>query len=693
MQLVIAEKPSAAFDIAHVLRARDKKKGYVEGDNYVVTWCLGHVVQLAEPQSYNPEWSSWSLDSLPMLPQTFQLQVSGSKSVADQWSVLDRLLNDDRFDTVINACDAGREGELIFRNVYDLSGSSLPMKRLWLDDLTPEGVKKALESVRPGTDYDHLADAARSRSEADWLVGLNATRAMTLKAGGAVLLSIGRVQTPTLALIVDRQRAIDEFVSETFWQVFATFATDSGETWEGQYVRPDGSDRFDDQPAADALLRDVAQKPATVAQVERKESKSHPPKFFDLTTLQREMNKTHGLSAQRTLDCAQALYSTHKVLTYPRTSSRYLPETITSTLKGRVDALASGPFEMFADQALEHGLELGSKYINNAGVTDHHAIIPTEKPANLDSLNRDEQCVYEAVVRRFLAAFFPPARFAKSTITARVADHSFVAKGKVLLEEGWQIVEPPSKSSKDNDLPPVDEGATANVADTRLHEGSTRPPDRFNEASLLGAMETAGTELDDDDAREAMKDAGLGTDATRAGIIETLLARDYIERQGKHLVPTPLGSELIDALPDESLKSPELTGKWETALTYMERGKIERPAFMAQVRKLASGVVENIIGRQVHLPSAGPDILGTCPLCKADVLEGKKAYYCKTGRDCDFVIFKKIAGKRISTSIATQLLEGKTTQKLKGFKSKAGKKFSTKLTLGDDGKVKFVFDD
>lgn len=687
---MIAEKPSAAFDIARVLRARDKRNGYVEGDGYVVTWCLGHVAQLAEPQRYNPAWSSWSLDTLPMLPDAFELQVP--ENLHDQWSVLERLLHDDRFDAVINACDAGREGELIFRNVYDLSGSDLPIKRLWLDDLTPEGVKKALRAVRPGADYDNLADAARSRSEADWLVGLNATRAMTLKAGGDVLLSIGRVQTPTLAMIVDRQRAIDNFVSEPFWQVYATF-TAGGVSWEGQYERPDGSDRFDNRPDAESLLSAVAGSSATVAQVERKESKSYPPKLFDLTTLQRQMNKTHGLSAQRTLDCAQALYAEHKVLTYPRTSSRYLPETIRSTLQGRVEAIASGPFKTFADQALDHGLELGSKYVSDAGVTDHHAIVPTEKSADLGRLNHDEQCVYETVVRRFLASFFPPARFAKSTVVTRVADHRFVAKGKVLLEEGWQIIEPPSTTSKDNDLPPVEEGASADVADTRLHEGHTRPPDRFNESSLLGAMETAGKELDDDDAREAMKDAGLGTDATRAGIIETLLSRDYIERQGKHLVPTTLGCELIDALADESLKSPELTGRWETALRYIEQGKLERGAFMGQVRKLTREVVGNIITRAVDLPSAGPETLGICPLCGADVLEGKKAYYCKTGRDCDFVIFKKIAGKRITTSVATQLLEGKTTRKLKGFKSKAGKSFSTRLTLGDDGKVQFVFDD
>ena len=688
MKLVIAEKPSAAFDIASVLRARDKKGGYLEGADYAVTWCLGHVAQLAEPQEYDPAWSTWSLSTLPMLPKEFRLQVSDA--VADQWSVLERLLNDRRFTSVINACDAGREGELIFRNVYELSRSTLPIERLWLDDLTPDGVKKSLRDIRPGEDYDSLAAAARSRSEADWLVGLNATRAMTLKAGGNALLSIGRVQTPTLAMIVERQRAIETFVSEPFWQLFATFQSSAG-TWEAQYTRTDGSDRFASPSAATTLRTEIVAHSAEVVRVDRKESLAQPPKLYDLTTLQRQMNQTHGLSAQRTLDCAQALYAEHKVLTYPRTSSRTLPETIRSTLAARLQAV-TGPLKTFADEALEHGTQLGSRHVNDAGVTDHHAIIPTEKTPP-STLSPDEQCVYEAVLRRFLAAFYPPARFAKSTIVTSVSGHQFVAKGKVLLERGWQAVEPPTKASKDNALPPVNEGDTPSVADTRLHEGHTRPPDRYNESSLLGAMETAGKELDDGDAREAMKDSGLGTDATRAGIIETLIARDYIERQGKHLVPTTLGCELIAALPDESLKSPELTGRWETALVYMERGKLERAAFMAQVRQLTRDVVENIIGREVHLPSASPDVLGTCPLCKTDVFEGKKAYFCQGGRDCDFVIFKKIAGKRISKSVATQLLDGQTTRKLKGFKSKAGKSFSTRLRLGDDGKVTFVFDD
>jgi DNA topoisomerase-3 len=692
MRLIIAEKPSAARDIAFVLRARAKGKGYIEGDDVVVTWCVGHVAELAEPSHYHPEWSTWSLEHLPMMPEHFEL--TPKSNLLDQWKVLRVLLHDARFTEVVNACDAGREGELIFRNVYEAAGAALPTRRLWLDDLTPEGVRKAFDALEDGAAYDALADAARCRSEADWLVGLNATRAMSLRANGRQVLSVGRVQTPTLAMLVDRERAIDAFEPDDFWRVHATFAAD-GTSFEAVYLRDAGADenakRFHEQEAAQAVLEAVLQGPATVSLCDTRTTRQAPPALYDLTALQREMNKRAGLTAQQTLEAAQELYEA-KLLTYPRTDSRHLPTTIRSTLDDRLAAQRKAPWAELVDDAGE----LDGRHINDGKVSDHHAIIPTAKAPDLEALDASAQALYEAVARRFLAAHYPPAVFDRVTLELTSSEHVLGAKGKALVEAGWHRVERPEKLRDADEverLPALEEGRAVEPQDGRLHHGQTRPPDHFNENSLLGAMETAGGALDDGELRRVMKGGGLGTPATRANIIEKLIARDYVRRSGKHLLPTELGCELIDALPDPDLKSPRQTARWETALAMVEDGKLTRRDFMEKVRQRTRQLVARISAEPITLEALEPDTLGECPLCGEGVFAAKSVYTCRSGRDCEFVIWKTIAKKRITESVVKQLLAGKTTRKLKGFKSKKGNSFSARLTLDDNGRAQMQFDD
>ncbi len=692
MQLIIAEKPSAARDIADVLRARECKVGYIEGASVVVTWCIGHVAQLAEPDHYNSEWSTWTLEALPMMPRTFEL--TPKSNLLDRWKVLRELLHDPRFTEVVNACDAGREGELIFRNVYEAAGSTLPIRRLWLDDLTPDGVRKAFDALEDGSVYEALADAARCRSEADWLVGLNATRAMSLQANGRQVLSIGRVQTPTLAMLVVRERAIDAFEPDDFWRVHATLEAD-GTSFDAVYLRGAGAEsdqkRFHDVDAAQAVLDAVVSRPATVTLCDTRTTQQSAPALYDLTALQREMNKRTGQTAQQTLEAAQDLYEA-KLLTYPRTDSRHLPSTIRSTLADRLSAQKSTPWAELDDDAGE----LDGRHVNDDKVSDHHAIIPTAKEPELDTLNGPARATYEAVARRFVAAHYPPAVFDRVTLELTSGDHILGAKGKALVDPGWHRVERPEKL-RDSDeverLPALEEGRAVEPIDGRLHHGQTRPPDHYNENSLLGAMETAGGALDDDELRRAMKGGGLGTPATRASIIEKLIDRDYAHRSGKHILPTELGRELIDALPDDDLKSPRQTARWETALTMVEDGTLTRTNFMKKVRARTRQLVDRITAHQITLDALEPDTLGECPLCGEGVVAAKSVYTCRTGRDCEFVIWKTIAKKRITESVVKQLIAGKTTRELKGFTSKKGNKFSARLTLDANGRAKMQFND
>ena len=703
-RLVLTEKPSVARDIANALGASGRHDGWMGGRDLRITWCLGHLLELVDPQNYRPEWKSWREDTLPMLPESFQLTPRADSS--QQWRCVRDLLKDRDLGDVVNACDAGREGELIFGNAYRHAGCRAPVRRLWISAMTPAAIKNGFAKLRPGGDLLDLEAAARCRSEADWLVGLNATRAMTLmarRAGGGALLSLGRVQTPTLAVLCDREDAIDAFVPEDFWQVKAKLQAEAGR-WEALWTGPkrrDGGppDRLREKAAADAIRAKVKTAAAgTVTRVERKESRERPPLLYDLTALQKEANKRFRFSAKRTLDLAQVLYERHKVLTYPRTDSRHLSTAQVPGLPNLVRSLDFGPYAPFAqDVQARWPVKLGKRLVDDNEVSDHHAIVPTGTDPRPQGLDKDEKRVFDLVARRFLGALHPDAVFANASVDTVVADERFVARGRTCLEPGWRAVDPPpSKGKPEVLLPPVNTGDAADVVEATVHEGQTRPPKRLTEATLLGAMEQAGEGLDDTELKRAMKRNGLGTPATRAAIIETLLRRAYVERQGRDLVPTPSGRTLISALPAPELRSPKLTGQWEARLVAMAEGKDQRDAFMADIRAFTVDVVGRILAarpdavlaqRLAPPPPEGP-ALGPCPRCEGTVKDGGRSWRCD---GCAVEIPKSVASRDVSERMAKALLKDGRTKPVKGFKSRKGSLFTAALTLDEAGKVTFSF--
>lgn len=630
MELVIAEKPSVARDLARVLGVRPSGATSFEGDRYTITWCIGHLVELEEPAAYDPAWKAWRLDLLPMLPAEFRLRAA--PHALAQLRAVEKLLRDRQFAAVINACDAGREGELIFRYVYQHARSRLPIRRLWVSSLTDDAIRRGMASLRSGAELAPLAEAARSRSEADWLVGMNATRAITARgklAGHDTLWSIGRVQTPTLAMLVERERELRAFVPQPYWEVRAELPGFTAQWRDGAVSRLAAA------PLAEALVaRDTQVGAAVVERVRAKTVREPAPQLFDLTSLQRTANRRFGFSAQRTLELAQALYERHKVLTYPRTDSRHLSRDVAAELATPIGALVDVPeYAPFAQQLLAEPAmwqRTGRRVVDDSKVSDHHAIIPTGAPVRLGALDRDEARIFDLVARRFLGVFFPDAEFAATEAWLRVGALSpdrplrevthgerdasvtalpgmpdrYLARGRVRTVAGWQDVagiDPARTDDKGDDrepttaLPPIVEGQTLParfVAEAK----KTTPPPRYTEATLLGAMETAGKRIDDDALRAAMKDTGLGTPATRASIIETLLRREYIARERTHLVATPLGESLIAQIPIASLASAELTGQWEARLAAIARGTDTRAAFMADIARYVTEIVGVVRG-------------------------------------------------------------------------------------------------
>jgi DNA topoisomerase-3 len=645
VQLVIAEKPSVARDLARVLGVRSTGRACFESDDRVITWCIGHLVELEEPASYDARWKAWRMDTLPMVPAEFKLRAV--ESTRDQLKAVCELLCDGRFTEVINACDAGREGELIFRYVYQLAASKIPIRRLWISSMTDEAIRQGFAKLRPGPELEALADAARCRSEADWLVGLNATRAVTLRhrrGDSSTLFSIGRVQTPTLAILVDREKQIRAFVPDDYWLLKAEFTTSAGVKFPSTFVLGKIS-RFAKPELAEAVRdRDrengKAEDPVgpQVESLKQSKTREPPPLLFDLTSLQRTANKRFGLSAKATLDAAQGLYERHKVLTYPRTDSRHLTADMMKEMPKVVGGVGKmADYAGFAKVLLDNPPALTKRVFDDSKVSDHHAIIPTGRAVDPSSLSRDEQRIFDLVARRFLGVFYPDAEFAQTEVLVRVGPDAgaaltpaaatedepaniatlppqpdrFLARGKVRLVAGWQEVagfgddDEGGKSGKKGKRKDEDDddntGALPTLAEGERLSGTfatvakkTKPPTRHTEASLLSAMENAGKLVDDEELRAAMKDSGLGTPATRAAIIETLLKRGFVGREGKHLTPTPMGMALVDALPVQSLASPELTGNWEARLARIARGQETRPAFMSDIVGYVKEVVDAI---------------------------------------------------------------------------------------------------
>ncbi len=712
--LVVAEKPSVARDIVNALPGpfQSPSDAYWESDDTIVTFAVGHLVQLKDPEAYDEKFKRWRMDDLPIVPEKFELEPRDAKS-KKQLKEIHKLMQRDDVERIVNACDSGREGELIFSYIYELAGVDKPIERLWINSMTKQAIKDGFEQLRPGKELGNLEQAARSRSEADWLVGMNATRAATLRGrawvGGVV--SLGRVQTPTLAMMVKREREIQAFTPEPYWLVHATFDPRYAGLWfEGEETRI-----FGDAERAPAIVEKVKGKDGVVESVERKEQKEIAPLLYDLTTLQRESNRKYGFSARRTLQAAQSLYEGKKAITYPRTSSRYLSGDLVPQLKPTAETLLLIPD--YADAA-RFVLDLAElplgRVVNDARVSDHHAIIPTDVEHEINDFSPDERRIFDLVAKRFLAAFHPPARYQRTTVITVVEEERFRTRGKITLEPGWRGVygleseeekiarqEEEGVDESTAEIPPLEQGQTVRCVEAEAESKETRPPPRYTEATLLSAMETAGKLIDDEELREAMKESGLGTPATRAETIEGLIRREYIERVGKDLQPTPKGLQVITMLEEHKITSPELTGDWEHRLAEIEHGQAERKAFMADVAGFTDEIVKQIAALDKEKLRPVRVELGPCPRCGAEtgeiIRENSRAYGCTSWKSreevgCGFVIWKKVASRTLTPEVARQLLEeGRTREVLSGFKSRAGKHFRARLVLTPEGKVEFDF--
>src|SRR4051794_6469091 len=708
--LVIAEKPSVGNDLARVLPgAFTKHEGWLEGPDHLITWAVGHLVQLAEPEDYDPKFKKWRMADLPIVPEHFRLQIRDERS-KKQMTVVKRLLGRDDVDLVVNACDAGREGELIFAWIFEKAGGRKPVQRLWLQSMTTQAIREAFEHLRPGEEMERLEEAARSRSEADWIVGMNATRAATIRLrssfDGAV--SLGRVQTPTLAILARREEEIRAFVPEKYWLVDAQFATHDDRRYRGRY-HPGAQPPLKSAEEAEAIVAAVRDKRGEITKLEKSERKERAPMLFDLTSLQREANTRYGFSARRTLAAAQRCYEEHKVLTYPRTSSRYLTSDMVAEIKPTAAQVGRDGPEYAAGANYVTSLDLLplARVVDDAKVGDHHAIIPTNSEHNLAKLNSDDRRVFDLVARRFLAVFHPEAVFENTRVETTVEQHVFRTRGRVLLVPGWRGVygELPEgdRSAADEDegadqqLPRLERGEQASVRAAESLEKETKPPRRYTDASLLGAMETAGKLVDDDELREAMKDSGIGTPATRAAIIERLIDVGYVERDARALVATEKGLGVIRLLDDHALTSPALTGDWERRLSLIERGEERRERFMSDIAKFAGetvGTLDTTL-KDVRIPRAN---LGPCPVCGHDIVENRKGYSCWSREDpgCGFVIWKAKAGKQLPAAVARELIAtGRTARPVTGFKGRSGRSFRARLALmqTEDGKWRVEFDE
>ena len=630
--LVIAEKPSVAGDLAKALGKFKKEKGYYEGEVMVISHTVGHLLEIQEPDSFKVVRGKWSLENLPVLPTHFDL--IPREKAQDQLRILKKLLARKDVGEVINACDAGREGELIFQYVVQHFKNQKPVKRLWLQSMTADAIREGFATLREDAEMVPLAEAATCRSESDWLVGINGSRAMTAfykeLLGGFQVTPVGRVQTPTLAILVEREEKIRNFQARTYFELHGTFAVAAG-TYPGKWLDQDfkksddedaKSERLWDRAKADEIQAKCQGKTGTVSE-ERKPTTQAPPLLYDLTTLQREANGRFGFSAKRTLQLAQALYERHKVLTYPRTDSRYLPSDNLPIAKKVLAGMDDSSLAPHARKALANDwVKPTPRIFNNAKVSDHHAIIPTG--ASPDKLDEYEMKLYDLVARRFIAVFYPPAKFEVTKRITTIEGEKFKTDGKILREPGWLEVYGKLAASQDDDsLVPVKEGENAAADSIEVRELETKPPARYNEGTLLSAMEGAGKLIEDEELREAMSQRGLGTPATRASVIEGLLTQEYIRREGRELAASAKGIKLITALREikiDSLSSPELTGEWEHKLKEMEAGRFKRDAFMEEIRNLVANVIAKIkdASGQVNSETMRGNFhdLGTkCPRC------------------------------------------------------------------------------
>lgn len=666
MKVVLAEKPSVARDLAKFLKASRRQDGYLEGNGVIVTWAIGHLVGLKEPDEYDPSYKRWQIANLPIIPKNFELKTIGDKGIKKQFKIVQSLLK--KADEIICATDAGREGELIFRYIVKLAGcENKPFRRLWLSSLTDEAIAEGFANLLPGKDLNKLYLAAKCRSEADWIVGLNATRNMTVRFGsGGHLWSVGRVQTPVLTLIVERDISKRHFIPKPFWEL---------QTKYKKALFKQEKKRFDTKEEGEEVLERVKPHPLEILSVKSKKESVQPPLLLDLTELQREMNKKFSFSAQDTLKIAQTLYE-RKLITYPRTDSRYLSPDMKKQMPSLIQSL-SRPFPQECAPIDASKLEFSSRFFNGKKVTDHHAIIPTGKPPG--QLGSDEEKIFTFVVFRFLAIFYPNCEKEIQTISARAEKEMFTAKGLKILQAGWTEL---LKAKEEDQILPLMEKGEKGPHQPFLKEGKTKPPPSFTENSLLLAMETAGKLIEEDSLKEALKDKGLGTPATRAQIIETLIKRGYIKREKKNLIPTSLGRYLIALIQDPLLKSAEMTGEWESKLKKIEYGELEAENFMEEIKTYTTDFISASNQQTTFYKD-----YGKCPLCNSDIIKGKKGYGCSGWKQgCTFVFWNAVEGVALTDPQVKLLLNKRAyLSPLRNEKNEVGI-----LYLSREGLVDFI---
>lgn len=699
MKMCIAEKPSVAKEIASVLGATNRRNGYLEGNGYWVTWTFGHLCSLQEPNEYTDKWKQWNLGNLPMIPSKFRIKLIEDEGIKKQFAIIEELVS--KAEMVINCGDAGQEGELIQRWVLTKAKCQVPVKRLWISSLTEEAIREGFNKLMDSNEFDTLYAAGSARAIGDWLLGMNATRAYTLKYGnGKNVLSIGRVQTPTLALVVERQKAIENFKPETYWEI----KTD----YRGGIFSYQGG-RFDKKEEAEKLLEKILPLNLEITGIERKRAMEHPPKLFDLTLLQVECNRKYAFTADNTLKIIQALYE-KKLTTYPRVDTNFLPNDQYSKVPDILKKLK--PYEALTKPILEGGkIRKSPKVFNDKKITDHHAIIPTG--VFTYDMTPDEKRVYDLVARRFIAVFYPDCEIANTTVLAEIGEAGFKATGKQIIDPAWRVVFPANnnKQSDENVLPVYEKGEQGPHT-PEIQEKETQPPKYYTEADLLRAMETAGKQVEDEELRDLMKENGIGRPSTRAGIIETLQKRHYIRKDKKRLLATPTGIELIDTIRNELLKSAELTGQWEKKLRLIEDGKYEVAAFMEELKNMVNEIVYFVKHSSaktitVTEENAGPEqkkaeqektkavrapkepVLLKCPKCgQGTVVKGKTAWGCNLyKKTCDFLIPLSIEGKKLTPKQIETLVLKKQTSLLSGFKDANGQTFSGILKLDENGKI------
>ncbi len=637
--LVLAEKPSVGRELAKVLNCHQKGNGCFIGAKYIVTWALGHLVTLADPENYDAKYQNWKIEDLPMLPEKMELVVI--RETAKQFGVIRNLMKLPELDELIIATDAGREGELVARWIIKKAGWRKPLKRLWISSQTERAIKDGFANLKPGKNYENLYAAAEARAAADWLVGLNVTRALTCKYNAQ--LSAGRVQTPTLALVVAREAEIKNFVPKDYWTIMLTTTNGLSLQWQEQQT---GQTRIFAKNSAEQILTKVNGQTGKIIEVKREAKQELPPLAYDLTELQRDANRRYGFSAKHTSGIMQQLYENHKLVSYPRTDSRYLSQDIVPTLPERLSRIATGEYAAIAERILRNKINPGKRLVDNSKVTDHHAIIPTEEPVYLSRLSSDELKIYDLIVKRFLAVLSAPFEYEQTTVKVAVKEEIFATKGRIIKSKGWRGIyagvnhwgDESNEEEQEQSLPEVRQGDTVQVVSAKLVAGKTKPPARYTEATLLSDMEHPGRLVNDQALRAALENSsGLGTPATRAEIIEKLFSSFYLERNGKEIFPTSKGMQLIGLVPPE-LKSPELTAKWEQQLTEISRARVVSSDFTARIRSYTEKLVTNIIGssqtyRHDNLTRT------KCPNCGKFLLQvkGKKGemYLCQD-RDCGY---------------------------------------------------------